>query len=137
MNCKPVDFYEGDRFCVELARTGPDSTLGLILHTDGREPRSVPEITFHAIALVPPNEDEITRHVRFANRIGKKLKVRNLVKQIDCFLKTCLELDEPYRFLLACFVLSTWVVDLLPVAPYIAFVGLPESGKSTALAALY
>jgi hypothetical protein len=31
------------------------------------------------------------------------------------------------------FVLSTWFIDKLPVAPYVALVGLPRSGKSTTL----
>jgi hypothetical protein len=35
--------------------------------------------------------------------------------------------------LLSCFVLSTWLVDRLPVAPYVALLGLPSSGKTTVL----
>ena len=38
--------------------------------------------------------------------------------------------------MLACFVLSTWLIERLPVAPYIALVGLPRSGKSTTLSLL-
>jgi hypothetical protein len=32
-----------------------------------------------------------------------------------------------------CFILSTWLFEKLPVAPYLAFVGLPRSGKTTTL----
>ncbi len=35
------------------------------------------------------------------------------------------------QVLLSCFVLSTWLFEKLPVAPYLAFVGLPRSGKTT------
>lgn len=47
-----------------------------------------------------------------------------------------MDLREEYIFLLTCFVLSTWFIDQLPVAPYVALVGLPRSGKSTALSLL-
>lgn len=87
--------------------------------------------------LCPPEEDEITRHVRFPRNLGAYGSVENLLQDVDQFLARCLDLDERHRFLLACFVLSTWVVDRLSVAPYIALVGLPRSGKSTALNALY
>jgi hypothetical protein len=48
----------------------------------------------------------------------------------------CLDLDNDDSFLLATFVLSTWFIDRLPVAPYLALVGLPRSGKSTVLRVL-
>ena len=60
----------------------------------------------------------------------------SLVKEIDWFLDACIDIENQHRFLLACFVLSSWLIDGLLVAPYIAFVGLPQSGKSTALKAL-
>jgi hypothetical protein len=47
-----------------------------------------------------------------------------------------LDVEEEYSILLAFFVLSTWFIDQLPMAPYVALVGLPGSGKSTALSLL-
>lgn len=139
-NGKPIfvtDFCEGPGFCVELARTGKSSSLALVRHMYGSRPESVMSVTTSDSVLVPLKEDEITDHVRFAETVGeKKLPARTLIKKIDSFFDSCLDLDERHRFLLACFVLSTWVVDRLPVAPYIALVGMPQSGKSTALAAL-
>jgi hypothetical protein len=38
-----------------------------------------------------------------------------------------------YLPILTDFVLSTWLVDRLPVAPYLSVVGLPQSGKTTLL----
>jgi hypothetical protein len=48
-----------------------------------------------------------------------------------------LVIDQEYAYLLALFALSTWFIDQLPVAPYVALVGLPGSGKSTALSLLH
>ncbi len=88
-------------------------------------------------AYFPLEEDETTRHVHFAQNAYHYASVSALLQEVNAFLAKCLDLDERHRFLLACFVLSTWVVDRLPVAPYIALVGLPRSGKSTTLHALY
>jgi hypothetical protein len=41
-----------------------------------------------------------------------------------------------YIPVLANFVLSTWLVDRFPVAPYLSIVGLPQSGKTTLLKVL-
>jgi len=38
--------------------------------------------------------------------------------------------------LIAAFVMSTWFIESLPVAPYLALVGLPRSGKTTLLEVL-
>ena len=132
-----TDFFAGDGFCVELARVGQNSTLGLVLYKNGEGASYGKIVTLPDYVLVPPEEDEITRHIRFAETVGDVLEVRRLLTRVDDFLSLCIELDDRRRFLLACFVLSSWVVDWLPVAPYIAFVGLPGSGKSTALRALY
>ncbi len=41
------------------------------------------------------------------------------------------------RALIAAFVMSTWFIETLPVAPYRTLVGLPGSGKTTLLEVLY
>jgi hypothetical protein len=86
--------------------------------------------------IVPPEETELIRHVPFPESFGDYISTANLLKQIGLFLSHCLDVQVRHRFLLTCFVLATWVVDQLPLAPYVAFVGLPASGKSTALRAL-
>ncbi|MGB8786219.1 MAG: hypothetical protein WA755_06600 [Candidatus Acidiferrales bacterium] len=51
-------------------------------------------------------------------------------------LTACLDLDENSLRLFVFFALSTWFVDRLPIAPYLALVGCAGSGKTTALRAL-
>ncbi len=137
---KPVietDFIAGDKWFVELVRNEKTPDLIFILFKGDVEKFDVMRyvITDKAV-LFPPDDNEITRHVRFARRLGTYDSVNNLLQEVDDFLSRCLDLEERYRFLLACFVLSTWLVDRLPVAPYVALIGLPRSGKSTALKAL-
>src|SRR5260370_9991523 len=48
----------------------------------------------------------------------------------------CVAVDEKDLHVLADFVLSTWFVDRLDVAPYLSVVGLPQSGKTTLLKVL-
>jgi len=137
---KPVietDFFVGQGWLVELVRI---ENFGLVLihyKDDGTKWKSSLHVPSGESVLCPPVEDEITRHVRFASRVGIYASAQDYLEAVDSFLARCLDLDQRYRFLLACFVLSTWVVDRLPVAPYVALVGLPRSGKSTALRALH
>ncbi len=84
--------------------------------------------------LVPiPRGREIVRHVRLPRGAKPYESVAFLLQKIDAVFSCCLDLEEKYRFLLASFVLSTWFIEHLPVAPYVALVGLPCSGKSTVL----
>jgi hypothetical protein len=73
------------------------------------------------------------KHVRLATGYKPYESVSSLLRQIDSIFSQCVDLDENHRFLLSCFVLSTWLVDRLPIAPYVALLGLPGSGKTTVL----
>jgi hypothetical protein len=48
-------------------------------------------------------------------------------------LKFTLELEDSDTILVGHFIVATWFVEKLPIAPYLAFVGPPGSGKTTAL----
>jgi hypothetical protein len=60
----------------------------------------------------------------------------DLIAQMVKLLAACLDLPPLDIILLAFFALSTWFPEKLPVAPYLALVGLPRSGKTTALRVL-
>jgi ABC-type polysaccharide/polyol phosphate transport system ATPase subunit len=59
-----------------------------------------------------------------------------LLRRLESFISQCIVVDEKYLSVLADFVLSTWFVDRLEVAPYLSVVGLPQSGKTTLLKVL-
>lgn len=48
-------------------------------------------------------------------------------------LRDYIDLPEPSLCLVVAFALSTWLIDKLPVAPYLSITGPPESGKTTLL----
>jgi hypothetical protein len=126
-------FLESERWFVELVRTA-NSRLALLLYEgDINNFKVCQHLSYGDNWLCPPKEDEITRHVRFSHKLGTYDSMGDLLQRVDSFIGRCVDLDDRHRFLLACFVLCSWVVDHLPMAPYVAFVGLPQSGKSTAL----
>jgi hypothetical protein len=79
---------------------------------------------------------EIFRHVRLPACIEPYESVRNLILSVYKLIARCVDVKNEYLFVLACFVLSTWVADRLPDAPYLSVIGLPESGKTTLLRVL-
>lgn len=142
LNGLPVvetDFLCAAPFLVDVVRPKGSSEMALVIYWKDRAEWEVgPLVRYNKDRLVsPPTEDEITRHVRFPGDVRHYAGIRPLMREIESFLAECLDLDEQHRFLLTCFVLSTWVVDRLPVAPYVALVGLPGSGKTAALSALH
>jgi hypothetical protein len=97
-----------------------------------------PEYIFNERRYIPiSREDPIVKRVRLAHGICRySSDARSLVNRIQLLLCRCLDLDSEYLLLLACFIVSTWLIDRLPIAPYLALVGLPQSGKTTALTLL-
>jgi hypothetical protein len=81
-------------------------------------------------------ENQIIKYARLPCGVKPYGSVRSLLTEIRSILSACLDLGDHLRDLLAIFVLSTWFIDQAPVAPYVALVGLPRSGKSTALTVL-
>jgi hypothetical protein len=96
------------------------------------------EHCFGGRRYIPISRDNpIVRQVRFARGISRHARdAGSLVERIEHLLCRCLDLEKNQPFLLACFIMSTWLIDCLPVAPYLALVGLPQSGKTTALTLL-
>src|SRR5271170_6684837 len=150
---KEIEFLEWQGGLVDLVRHSDDQLRLVHYPGDQHYCRIRESFVYGDNVLCPPSEDEITRHVRFAHAAewedsrddrhpdywpahGRESSTE-LLEKLDRFIARCLDLDGQHRFLLACFVLSTWVVDRLPVAPYVALLGLPRSGKSTALKVLY
>lgn len=132
-----TDFARGNRWSIELVRTTGSRLCFVLYETEGEKCTCGFSFGLPNESFVVPAEDELIRHVRFAHQIGDSDSVQSLLQQIDSFISRCLDLDSEYRFLLACFVLSTWLIDQLPIAPILAIVGLSQSGKTTALKILH
>ena len=84
--------------------------------------------------FVPIAQDnEILRSIRLARGAQSYGSARDLIARLESLISKCVALEEKYVRVLANFVVSTWLVDRLLVAPYLSVVGLPQSGKTTLL----
>ncbi len=135
-------FIEGRAWCADLARA-MSGELVLIKYERNRNddhfPQRTKELDCEGYIACPPGEDEITDRICFApveGSWGQAPSVSILLDRIERFLSCCVDVEHEYLFPLACFVISTWFIERLPIAPYVAVVGLPGSGKSTLLHAL-
>ncbi len=83
-----------------------------------------------------PRNSEIVKHIRLPRGVRPYKSVDSLLWRMENeIFSRCLDLEDDYKLLLGCFVLSSWLIDCehLPVAPYVALIGLPGSGKSRVL----
>jgi hypothetical protein len=79
---------------------------------------------------------EILKHIQFASGAKSYVSAIDLIAALCVVFSWCLDISLSQQTLLASFVISTWLFEKLPVAPYVAFVGLPRSGKTTTLRVL-
>jgi hypothetical protein len=133
-----TDFAElEDGSLVELIEDPDDSSNTALAVFNGKDARYTRECECKGHLLVPvPRDKNVVRHVRLPRGCKPFQSADRILEQMDTIFSRCLDLEEKYRFLLTSFVLSTWFIDRLPVAPYVALVGLPRSGKSTVLRVL-
>jgi len=132
-----TDFAQGPGCLIDLMRRSDSSPCFIVYEIDSGEVKFEDWYELPDRVLVPPAELELMRNVRLPKHFGAYKSVADLLLQIDAFFSRCVDVDPQHRFIMACFVLSVWMVDQLPLAPYIALVGLPQSGKTTALKALH
>jgi hypothetical protein len=130
-----VDFLElEDGTLAEMIENPHDTTKSLLATWKNDRIRYVEKLECGDRVLVPiPKDSGIIRHVRLAKGGEAYESALDLLGGIGCVLRGTLELSMGQLLLLGSFVLSTWFVEKLPVAPYLAFVGPPGSGKTTAL----
>jgi hypothetical protein len=84
--------------------------------------------------LVPLSRtDPVSRHVSLPQGAEAYLGLRPLMGGVGLFLAHCLDADLNSLLLMIAHVFCTWFPEKLPFAPYLAFVGPPGSGKTTAL----
>jgi hypothetical protein len=87
--------------------------------------------------LVPIlRQQEIFKHVRLPRGSQSCETPALLLGGIATIILACVDISMSDATLVAAFVISTWFVESLQVAPYLALVGLPRSGKTTLLQVL-
>ena len=84
--------------------------------------------------LVPlPRAGQVLRHVSLPAGAESYGGIEKLSGNVFSFFTSCLDVDPGNAVLLTAFVLSSWFPEKLPVAPYLALLGPPGSGKTTAM----
>jgi hypothetical protein len=87
--------------------------------------------------LVPvPRGQGILKHVRLPRGAQPCSSPAELLGGIAALILACVDLSMSEVSLIAAFVVSTWFIEDLAVAPYLALVGPPRSGKTTLLQVL-
>jgi hypothetical protein len=87
--------------------------------------------------LVPvPREAEIFKHLRLPQGCQPYRSTRWLLGGIATLILACADVSMDDATLVAAFVISTWFIESMVVAPYLALVGPPHSGKTTLLQVL-
>ncbi|MDA2912766.1 hypothetical protein MYX77_02185, partial [Acidobacteriia bacterium AH_259_A11_L15] len=108
----------------------------LLMWKDGRATYA-DKVRDGARLLVPiSSRSEVLRRIRLPRGVQPYPSTPELLAELDDLISRCVVLDLSFVAVLSSFVLSTWLVDRLPVAPYVSLVGMPQSGKTTLLKVL-
>jgi hypothetical protein len=106
--------------------------------------KEAPQISYSEIladssrAYLPQQVDSnLLKSIRMPVEAEPYESLDQLISDISQLILRCVALSETDARLLAHFVLSTWLIDRLPVAPYLALVGPPQSGKTKLLRVLH
>jgi hypothetical protein len=133
-----MDFTElEDGSLLETIEDPGDSSRSLLAVYQNGNVRFMSQFQSGDRVLVPiPRDKHILKHVRLPRGAEPYGSAASLLRSIGSIISQCLSVDANSTHILAHFVLSTWFIDQLSVAPYVALIGLPRSGKSTALSVL-
>jgi hypothetical protein len=133
-----IDFAElEDGTLVEMIQDPNNSTRSLFAVCKNGTVENAATVECEDRVLVPvPRDEGIPKHVRLPRGSEPYKSPTMLVGGIASLIGACVDIGMYDVMLVAAFVLSTWFVESLPIAPYLALVGLPRSGKTTLLQVL-
>jgi hypothetical protein len=129
-----TDFAElDDGTLVELVEDPADAHTLFAIWKDGKV-EYLDELNDGGRVLKPFSRTaELLKPVRLPKGASSYGSAQALLDALEGLISRCVAIHPKYVQMLADFVLSTWFVDRLAVAPYLAVVGLPQSGKTTLL----
>jgi len=130
-----VDFAElEDGTLLEMIEDPHDATKSIFATWKNGQVEYLEKLERGNQVFVPiPKNAELIRYVRFANGAEPYESLRTLLGDILLALHLTLDLSWEQEALLGHFVFSASIIEKLPVAPYVAIVGPPGTGKSVAL----
>ena len=142
--CKPAgeapevatDFAElDDHSLVETIENPADPTKTLLaIYENGNDVRLAERFESKGRVIVPvPRNRGIFSRMRLPKGVASYESTRSLFFQTGALLLACVDMDPKLAMLASLFVLSSWLPEKLPIAPYLALVGMPRSGKTTLL----
>ncbi len=133
-----VDFCElAEGTLLEMIENPHDASKSLLAACKNQQVRYVEKFKCGNQVFVPfPKDSGIIRNVRLAKGAESYESVKTLLAEIMLVFYLTLDLSQEEVFLFSVFVLSTWLIEKLPITPYMALVGPPGAGKTTALRVL-
>jgi hypothetical protein len=70
------------------------------------------------------------KHISLPAGVESYAGINELTENVSYFFNSCLDVDLPCVIRMTAFVVSSWFPERLPVAPYLALLGPPVSGKT-------
>lgn len=141
MEQKPVvevDFAVlSDGALAEMIEDPADATKTLFAVYRNQSVEYAPSVEDSGRILVPlPRVNQDLRHVRLTQGAEPYGQLLDLEKIVAHILIECLDLQPQWMVLMTAFAICTWFPEKMSVAPYLALVGPPGSGKTTAMRVL-
>lgn len=138
LDIEEVDFAElDDGTLLELIEDPKDLSRTLLAVCENRIVHQTDKFEHNGRTFLPLRREEtFLKHIRLPSGTRPYGSVRSLLHRLIDLVHRCAQIPELYDVIVASFVLSTWIVDRLAVAPYLLVVGLPQSGKTTLMQVL-
>jgi hypothetical protein len=130
-----IDFAElSDGTLVEMIQSPADPTKSILaVYKDGVVQYAEQWRDGNRILVPIPRADEMLQPIRLPSGGEPDVGLEELMTNVASFFNSCLDVEVWWRMLMTAFVFSCWFPEKLPVAPYLALLGPPGSGKTTAM----
>ena len=129
-----IDFAElADGSLVEMIADPANPEKSLLAVYNNRSVRYTEQLHDGNRLLVPLSRtNPLLKHILLPEGVEPYDGLVNLVADVGLLFKVCLDVEPSAWLLMIAYVLSSWFPEKLSVAPYLALVGPPGSGKTTA-----